>query len=357
MCGDGRDESESQSYYFSSGVRCCSYVPNLHNFLVGRILSDTDADLELGRASVQRRIAERIGVTPLGLAQPPVYSLLYNNSERGFGRSRTLLCPHYIEDGDRCGIWRHRDSTCTTWFCKHVRGRVGEAFWRDSFHQLLLTVEKDLARWCALELPLGDDALQQLVGSASWSSEVETVTEESLDNKVDEKSYARMWGEWLGREHEFFVRCAEMVVPLSWAEVLAISGPQARAYARLTEQAFRRLTSDETPPALNAGSFELVQIQRGRIRVKTYSAYDPLDIPSTLLELLPYFDGRPTKDVLAAIAEERGINLDAALVRKMVDFGLLSVPAKNSIEDTRPSSQEPRQLQGRASEAPLDRSV
>jgi hypothetical protein len=44
------------------------------------------------------------------------------------------------------------------------------------------------------------------------------------------------------------------------------------------------------------------------------------------MELLPYFDGRPVADALAAIADERGVSLDAALVRKMVDFELL-VPA------------------------------
>jgi hypothetical protein len=32
-------------------------------------------------------------------------------------------------------------------------------------------------------------------------------------------------------------------------------------------------------------------------------------------------------DVLAAIADERGISVDAALVRKMADFGLL-VPSR-----------------------------
>jgi hypothetical protein len=42
------------------------------------------------------------------------------------------------------------------------------------------------------------------------------------------------------------------------------------------------------------------------------------------MELLPYFDGRPTKDVLEAIAAERGIALDPALVRKMADFALLN---------------------------------
>jgi hypothetical protein len=44
------------------------------------------------------------------------------------------------------------------------------------------------------------------------------------------------------------------------------------------------------------------------------------------MELLHYFDGRPVVDALAAIADERGVSLDAALVRKMVDFKLLVPP-------------------------------
>jgi hypothetical protein len=324
MCGDGQEESESPNLYFNPEVKCCSYVPDLHNFLVGRILSDTGADLKFGKTSVQKRIADRVGVAPLGLAQPPVYSLLYNNNERGFGRSRILRCPHYIEDGGSCGIWRHRNATCATWFCKYVRGKLGEAFWRESLHPLLLTVEKDLARWCALELGLSNQALQQLVNSSFWTSAADTITAEALDNKVDEKTYKRLWGEWLGREHEFFVRCAEIVEPLSWAGVLAICGPTARALTRLTERAFAQLASDEIPAVLHAGGFQLVQIRQGRMRVSTYSQCDPVEIPATLMELLPYFDGRPTKDALVAIEGERGVSLDPALVRKMVDFGLLS---------------------------------
>jgi hypothetical protein len=45
------------------------------------------------------------------------------------------------------------------------------------------------------------------------------------------------------------------------------------------------------------------------------------------MELLHYFDGRPTEDVLTAIAEELGFRFELDLVRKMVGFGLL-VPKK-----------------------------
>jgi hypothetical protein len=41
------------------------------------------------------------------------------------------------------------------------------------------------------------------------------------------------------------------------------------------------------------------------------------------MDLLHYFDGRPTESALAAIAGERGVRLDPALIRKLVDFKLL----------------------------------
>jgi hypothetical protein len=313
-------------YYFDPVIKCCTYIPELPNFLVGRILSDDDPAAQFGRATVEKRIKDGFAVTPLGLAQPPVFSLLYRSSEQSFGRSSTLRCPHYIEDGGRCGVWRNRDSTCATWFCKHVRGNVGYTFWRESLHRLLLVVERDLARWCVLEMHPSNDLLEQLVASASWTSAAERVTGESLDSKVNQETYARLWGEWCARESEFFLRCAQLVSPLSWAEVLAIAGPEARAYAHLTKQAYNRLISDDVPPALNAGSIQLVQIQHEMTRVNTYNSYDPLDVPRIVMEVLHYFDGRPTEDALASIADERGIRLDLDLVRKMVDFGLLVQP-------------------------------
>jgi hypothetical protein len=72
---------------------------------------------------------------------------------------------------------------------------------------------------------------------------------------------------------------------------------------------------------------QLAHMGRGMMRISTYSGYDPLEVPNQVMELLPYFDGRPTEEALAAIADERGIRLEPDLVRKLVDFMLL-VPAK-----------------------------
>ena len=84
----------AERLYFPPEVKCCTYVPALPNFLVGRILADDDPALAAGRASVERRIDARLGVTPLGLEPPPVHALLYKASGgQAFGRSRALRWP------------------------------------------------------------------------------------------------------------------------------------------------------------------------------------------------------------------------------------------------------------------------
>jgi len=329
MCSSPEAQLGPRDRYYDPRIKCCTYIPVLHNFLVGRILSDDDPATRGGRATVEKRIAEAVAVTPLGLGAPPTFSLLYNNiNPEAFGRSRALRCPHYLEDGGRCGIWHHRNSVCSTWFCKHVRGQVGYVFWRQSLLHMLRYVEQDLAYWCLLQLDLDDGALRHFMTARERD---EGLTAESIDNRAEVESHRRIWGEWCGREVDFFVRCAELVERLSWSEVLAICGPEAHAYARLTKHAFAKLTSDEIPPALTTGSMQVVQIQQEATRVRTYSSIDPLEVPNIVMALLHYFDGRPTDDAVDAIAAKTGIRLESGLVRKMVDFGLL-VPPDTSVE-------------------------
>jgi hypothetical protein len=66
-------------------------------------------------------------------------------------------------------------------------------------------------------------------------------------------------------------------------------------------------------------------------RLTTYSQYDPIEIPSELLELLPYFNGRSTSEALNTIRNEKGQTLEPALVHKMVDFAML-VPATKTTD-------------------------
>jgi hypothetical protein len=117
-----------------------------------------------------------------------------------------------------------------------------------------------------------------------WDSRAD-VTGDALDNKVDPEAYAQIWGAWRGREQEFFRRCAGLVSPLSFTDVLAICGPETRVHARLMQEAYRALTSEDLPPVLEVGSMQLAQMTRTSTRVSTYSGYDPLDVPHRVMEL------------------------------------------------------------------------
>ncbi len=311
--------------YFEPAMKCCSYVPELHNFLTGQILSDDDPALAAGRLTVEERIQGGVGVTPLSLEPPADYALLYRHGAAAFGRSRALRCPHYLEDGGRCGVWRYRESTCSTWYCKYVRGARGQAFWRDYVHPLLGTVERSLALWCALDLGFDLEALRPLLAAAR-SSEAEPLRAEQLDHRAEPGAQRRLWRNWLGREMEWYRACAERVRELPWTQVLAICGPEARALARLARLAYERLRDAQLPERLEPAAFELVNIATDSVRTLSYSQLDPLELPVAVLHVLHYFHGRTARAAMAAIQERENIDLGEDLVLKLADFGLLQNP-------------------------------
>ena len=117
MLAPGRSGEGKRRIFFDAKTLCCTYLPDLPNFLVGRILSDRSPAMAYGRRTVRDRLRRQAGVTPFGLARPALYSLLYDSGAAdGFGRSRSLHCPHHV-DGGPCGIWAHRCAVCATWFC------------------------------------------------------------------------------------------------------------------------------------------------------------------------------------------------------------------------------------------------
>lgn len=321
MLAGGGEERSSVRRYFDAVTRCCTYLPSLPNFLVGPILADRDAGMAAGRRSVGARLDRGVAVTPLGLGTPATYSLLYANGTDGFGASHALRCPHHLDDGG-CGIWTHRMSVCATWFCKYARGAVGSRFWR-ALQVLLAGVEHDLARWCLLEAGLDTDSLRSLFPPPEPSTPSRTIDRFQLDGRADPEKYAAAWGAWAGRERELFDACGHLVERLGWQEVLAICGPGVRISARLVTDSFDALLSRDLPPRLRCGEFMAHSNPGGNALVVSYNGYDPLCLPTSLVEALPYFDGRPVADALRAIEKSKHLRLDLPLVRKLVDFSIL----------------------------------
>jgi hypothetical protein len=306
----------STATFFNPITKCCTYQPTLPNFLAGRILADADPLGAEGRSTLERRIAQRASVSPFGVSAGRIFTLMYVHTREAFGRAPALKCPHLTDSGT-CGIWRHRPGVCATWYCKHVRGETASRFWRLT-NKLLRELETELAIWCTAELHVGAAEFSDLDEERADRPDVA-----ELDGPLDQTRYQRIWGEWAGREEEFYRLCANLVEPLDWQAVQGICSPRVRVLADLVRDAYEHLTSEAIPARLRCGSFQIVDARDGKYWVVSYSGYDPLVMPESLAAVLHYFDGRPTEEALAAILVARNIRIDLSLVRRMVDFGVL----------------------------------
>jgi hypothetical protein len=306
---------------FDPGAKCCTYVPTLPNFLVGLILNDDDPGAIAGRTSVERRIAAGIGVTPLGLQSDPHYALIYKHAGGElFGRTPGLRCPHYLPaGGGQCGIWRHRNAVCATWFCKYERGRVGKRFW-DALLHLLTMVERHLGLWAAAELgepieSLGPALLPYyataLPGPVScWSQR------------------------WAAHPGEFYRESARLVESLTWRQVREIGGPELALVVGQLRAAYEATQTDEVPGHLRLGAVGGIARDDGNAALRGYNPNDMVLLPKSLADALERFDGRrQTDNVSAEIGKQVGISLDRAVVRRLIDFGVLAtVPSSGEDE-------------------------
>jgi len=324
-CAMCAPESTPGTDSFDRSTKCCTYVPEIFNFLVGSVLADEPADdaARVGRASVEARIRRGVEVTPLGLGRPRPYLMMYRGSLDAFGHARTMKCPHYVDEaGGLCGVWRHRMSMCATWYCKHERGAVGQHFWK-SVERVLSRAERALSMHCVAQLDLGRDALEQLIRVHDGSAGDSPLRADEIDGRDDPLRHERLWGNWAGREEAFFLACADLVRGLSWRDLRALAGPDLAVAERLLLDAHRDLTSQELPEVVQLGPFQVLSSDAETMRVATYSSFDPLELPRALADVLHRFDGRPVDDVIETVSSGDGVELDRELVRKLLDFKIL----------------------------------
>jgi hypothetical protein len=80
MCAPPGTKPEVSELFFNPETKCYTDVPELPNFLVGRILGDRSPDFAGGRETVVARLRAGMGVTPLGIAQPAVFEDLHKSA-------------------------------------------------------------------------------------------------------------------------------------------------------------------------------------------------------------------------------------------------------------------------------------
>ena len=303
---------------FDATVKCCTYLPELPNFLVGLALDDPSPDGAVGRQSLRERIQRLSGVSPLGVRMAPLYELLYERTtslRRGgtFGRATGLRCPHYVEPTGSCGICKFRNAVCATWFCRHERGNVGLAFWT-AMRNLLRLVEEEVALWSALHLGVGAGELRAVLEHQRL-----TVDERMGSELVDGPDIGRYWGAWDEEiATSFFVESGRLVSGMEWGQVLEASGPRIlMAQGDVQERYAAVVRRAEVSDQLIMENFRVSSLRHGTALLHGYSAMDPVALPSAPLEAL----AAPNERVEAARLREAG--MDDATIRMLLDHTIL----------------------------------
>jgi Fe-S-cluster containining protein len=288
--------------HFLPSTKCCTYHPTLPNFLVGALLSDSHPDIVDGRRRIVATIARGEGVTPLGIAPPADYARRYREGRAtSFGRSEALVCPYYERNSGNCSVWRHRESVCTTFFCKHTLGATGHAFWM-ALRAYLQHVEAALAR----------DAVAHVAPGAQSG-----------------------WGDWRGREVELYLACADHVRRLdrdAFAEIVGggaggATGPACKLLNTVVERHSVAVSSRAAPHLTLNRRLHVVRAESG-VAVTVDNRYDSTFLSDTLFEALKEFSSRePARAVQARLRRDHDVDLPDEMVSKLAIYGILVPPS------------------------------
>ncbi len=307
--------------FFSSETECCTYVPVLPNFLLGQILGQSNRDLVPARQTVVDRIASGVAVTPLGADWPHEAGELYRDRNKHFGTLTALRCPHHLPAGGpgRCGIWRHRNSICGTWFCKHDRGETGRQYWM-KLRDLLNTVEQKLTWHCVDEIGIDGERRERIRPRAGLLSGPLTVDGHPGGQPTRERLTA-LWGPWVDDREGFYRRCDQVVRALHWSDIIELGGSSMSEAVREVERAYTSLQAPNPVAADTAGPVRVIERGPKTSLVRGYSAYDPIELPTELLEVLGSLNGRPL-DVVRTDAKAAA-QLTDETVRVLLDWHII----------------------------------
>lgn len=183
-------------------TQCCTYYPEIPNFLLGLALGDPAS-----ASAVEGLLATGHGL-PTGLVPPPhIYkrSVVEYSKER-FGKEAAMRCPLMDAATRNCNVYLYRNSVCSTFFCTNDHGAAGEEFW-GRVQDLVGHVEVGLAQWAMNELAVCP--AEYVARVDRWSDRHGDL--DGAEGGWSEAARRDLWGEWFGREGEFYRRCAELV--------------------------------------------------------------------------------------------------------------------------------------------------
>lgn len=328
MCDHG-DASPVAMEFFNSETKCCTFWPILPNYLVGAILADESPEMAEGKRRIKKAIATRIGVTPWALHRPRKLSLLMLGYSESFGRSKTLKCPFYDDDNPvgTCSIWRHREVICMTYYCKYSGGMRGYEYWT-ALKSYLGHVQRVLSQNAARSI---DPAVIEPQFKKN------TLTLEDMEDRAPKESdYKAWWGQWVGREEEFYLKCHEWVqgvAPRDFAKNVDGSKDGAAALAQLVSK-YELLQSKTLPTSLVRNARMKEAHVGDKVVITSYHRFDSFALDKDLFDVVGMFKADQTlEENLERLKREEGIELTPDLIEYLFAAGVLVEPTKATVAE------------------------
>ncbi|WP_339698783.1 hypothetical protein [uncultured Roseivirga sp.] len=311
VCKDKeRDVSKLTLKPFHPDKKCCTYHPSLPSYLVGGAL--LEASLE-GKRSLRKAISKKTGVTPYGILTPNFYNTLYSNQSGGFGSSETLLCPYFLKESGNCSIWKFRESVCSTYFCKTLAGEKGKKFW-GSLKGYLNHVEQSLSQYIAIKAGLN----YYIANSSVYKIQKSPLTTEELDG-LPPTDYVDIWGEWYGRESDFYIWAYEQISRLTSKEFEDITGIRQKVLLEGLKAEHKKVLTIPEHLSVNEHWKPKNGEQIKKIRFSTIDIQ--FELPS---EVLHSFDGKKNiSEAKKALEDISEIEIEDSMILSLYHYGVL----------------------------------
>jgi Fe-S-cluster containining protein len=189
---------------YRADCRCCTYFPQIPNFMVGLAHKDPKSELRV------KEFVETGGALPEGSQISPkqLFRSAREYTKERFGKSRLINCPFMDPENQMCGIYPYRNSVCATFFCEYDHGEVGVKYW-ETVQSFVGQIETAISQWAMDEL--GIDTSSYIQRLNSLSDRISEVSDASSGAWAEDiRKY--LWGDWFGREIEFYEKCADLVI-------------------------------------------------------------------------------------------------------------------------------------------------
>jgi len=323
MLPDPTNEHPGPDLTYSPASKCCTYFPDIPNYLVGAILAETDPTYQDAQTRLKNQIRAKISTSPFGLERPRKYTVLVHNTPDFFGKSQLLICPFFASDHGRCTLWPYLTATCRTWFCKYDRGQEGLEFWRD-LRAYWDYLQKILSRYVLHQFEFAPERILRS------SRNPMALTVEELDGRAQSpEQYAQAWGSWVDREEEFYQKAFEQVSALTPEIFNTLIGIGHTIRLNQVMVRHEKMINPDPPPYLKRNPDMRVQKTRhGTYIVSAYLPRDAVELTQRLYAVLDYFDGRlPVDAVIQSLAQQQQMIPDADLLLSLYHLRIL-IPSK-----------------------------